>query len=64
MLTNNEGYNHAIQRQGFTENQHNEHTDKELVLIVGLSSEKEGVRNRYQRLKNIIKSTSTTNLHH
>ena len=34
MLTDNERDNHPVQRQRFTENEHNEHAHKEFVLIV------------------------------
>jgi hypothetical protein len=34
VLRHNERHNHAIERQRLTENEHNEHTDKQLVLIV------------------------------
>ena len=34
MLTDNEGNNHSVQCQSFTENKHDKHTDKEFVLIL------------------------------
>jgi hypothetical protein len=35
MLADNQGNNHAVQRQGFRKDQHDEHTDKKFVLRRG-----------------------------